>query len=82
MNVTIRVTALCALLLAALPVGANKGRDARANDIAAHRAIAQAHAEAAQCLEAGKPEQACHATLAAACKGLAIGAYCGMRHRH
>jgi hypothetical protein len=51
-------------------------------DIAAHRTIAAAHEAAAKCLESGKPEKACHAELAKACKGLAIGKYCGMRHRH
>lgn len=47
-----------------------------------HRAIAEAHKEAAQCLEAGKEETACHAALAQTCKGLAIGKLCGMRHKH
>jgi hypothetical protein len=47
-----------------------------------HRMIAQAHQEAAQCLESGKPEASCHADLAKTCKGLAIGKLCGMRHKH
>ena len=51
-------------------------------DVAAHRTIAAAHEAAAKCLESGKPEKECHAELAKACKGLAIGKYCGMRHRH
>ena len=51
-------------------------------DIAAHRAIAAAHEKAAKCLEAGKTEKECHAHLAADCKAVAIGKYCGMRHRH
>lgn len=51
-------------------------------DIAAHRAIAAAHEKAAKCLEAGGSEKQCHAHLAAECKGIAIGRYCGMRHRH
>ena len=51
-------------------------------DIAAHRAIAAAHEKAAKCLESGKSEKECHAPLAAECKAIAIGKYCGMRHRH
>ena len=51
-------------------------------DIARHRQMAAAHAEAAKCLEQGtKPEQ-CLKALQAACKGLAIGKYCGMKHDH
>jgi hypothetical protein len=51
-------------------------------DIARHRAMAQAHEAAARCLEAGKSEDACIKELQSACKGLAIGKYCGMRHEH
>jgi len=51
-------------------------------DIAAHRAIAAAHEKAAKCLESGKTEKECHAHLATDCKGLAIGKYCGMKHKH
>ncbi|MBX3662373.1 MAG: hypothetical protein KF804_07990 [Burkholderiales bacterium] len=51
-------------------------------DIADHRAMAEAHLNAAKCLEGGKSEKECHAQLAKDCKGLAIGKYCGMRHRH
>lgn len=51
-------------------------------DIADHRAMAEAHLNAAKCLEAGKPEKECHAQLAKDCKGLGIGKYCGMKHRH
>jgi hypothetical protein len=50
-------------------------------DIADHRAMAEAHLNAAACLESGKPEKECQAQLAKDCKGLAIGKYCGMRHR-
>jgi hypothetical protein len=57
--------------------------DAKAKeDIAAHRAIAAAHEKAAKCLESGKSEKDCHAPLATECKAIAIGKYCGMRHRH
>jgi len=50
--------------------------------IADHRAMAEAHLNAARCLESGRPEMECHAQLAKDCKGLAIGKYCGMKHRH
>lgn len=51
-------------------------------DIKRHRAMAAAHEGAAKCLEAGKGEKICMAELQTACKGLAIGKYCGMRHVH
>jgi hypothetical protein len=51
-------------------------------DIARHRAMATAHGKAAQCLESGKDAKICLAELQAACKGLGIGKYCGMRHQH
>ena len=51
-------------------------------DIADHRAMAEAHLGAAKCLEAGTAEKDCQAQLAKDCKGLGIGKYCGMRHKH
>lgn len=51
-------------------------------DIADHRAMADAHLNSAKCLEAGKPVKECHAQLAKDCKGLGIGKYCGMKHKH
>lgn len=51
-------------------------------DIARHRAMAVAHEGAAKCLEAGKGEKVCLQELSVACKGLALGKYCGMRHVH
>lgn len=51
-------------------------------DIQRHRAIAAAHEGAAKCLESKKDEKVCLAELQAACKGLAIGKYCGMKHEH
>jgi hypothetical protein len=51
-------------------------------DIARHRAMAAAHETAAKCLASGKKEDACYKDLQAACKGLAIGKYCGMKHGH
>lgn len=51
-------------------------------DIQRHRAIAAAHEAAAKCLESGKKEDVCTRELQTACKGLAIGKYCGMKHEH
>jgi len=51
-------------------------------DVADHRAMADAHLNAAKCLEAGTPEKDCHAQLEKDCKGLGIGKYCGMKHKH
>ncbi len=49
-------------------------------DVRRHRIIAAAHEEAARCQESGKPEDQCMADLAKACKGIAYGKYCGMKH--
>jgi hypothetical protein len=54
----------------------------RADDIARHRQMARAHEEAARCLESGGAEKDCQDRLRAACKGIAVGQYCGMRHTH
>ena len=51
-------------------------------DIQRHRAMAAAHEAAAKCLESGKKDDVCEKELQAACKGLAIGKYCGMKHVH
>ena len=51
-------------------------------DVGDHRAMAEAHQNAAKCLESGKSEKDCHAQLAKDCKGLGIGKYCGMKHKH
>lgn len=51
-------------------------------DIARHKAMASAHEAAAKCLESGKAHAACIKDLQAACKGLAIGKTCGMKHQH
>jgi len=51
-------------------------------DIARHRAMAQAHEAAAKCLESGKKPDQCTKELQAACKGLALGKTCGMKHAH
>lgn len=51
-------------------------------DVTRHRAMAAAHEAAAKCLESGKDHTQCQKDLQAACKGLAIGKYCGMKHEH
>lgn len=51
-------------------------------DISRHRAMAKAHEDAARCLEGGETEERCQKALLAACKGLAIGKYCGLKHEH
>ena len=51
-------------------------------DIQRHRAMAAAHEAAAKCFESGKTDAVCHKELQAACKGLAIGKFCGMKHTH
>ena len=51
-------------------------------DIARHRAMAAAHEGAAKCLESAKKPDVCEKELQAACKGLAVGKYCGMKHVH
>jgi len=51
-------------------------------DVQRHRAMAAVHEAAAKCLESGKKHDVCQRELQAACKGLAIGKYCGMKHEH
>ena len=51
-------------------------------DVARHRAMAAAHENAAKCLESAKKPDVCEKELQAACKGLAVGKYCGMKHVH
>ncbi len=49
-------------------------------DIAKHETIAAAHRTAAQCLREGRPDAVCEGALLQACKGVAIGKFCGMKH--
>ena len=58
------------------------GDKERKEDVARHRTMAAAHESAAKCLESGKAEGVCEKALQAACKGLAIGKNCGMKHEH
>ena len=69
-------------LSAAAQVAAPTLSDHVKKDVQRHRAMAAAHEGAARCLEAGRSEEQCQRELQAACKGLAIGKYCGMRHEH
>ena len=74
---------LCTLALSAGFAWASDESDKeRKEDIARHRAMAAAHEGAAKCLEAGKKEDVCEQELRTACKGLAIGKFCGMKHQH
>ena len=75
------ILALAALSAAAL-CGAQPLDKEIKEDIARHRAMAAAHEAAAKCLESGKKDEVCEKELQAACKGLAIGKYCGMKHEH
>jgi hypothetical protein len=75
---------LLVLLALATPALAQHTAQQRDEDIRRHRAMAAAHEAAAQCLAATprQTEQACQEALQKACKGLALGKYCGMRHAH
>ncbi len=75
--------ALLALLWGSAVVQAqgDSAADTKA-DVQRHRAMAAAHEAAAACRESGKGEGECLKVLQAACKGLAIGKYCGMKHAH
>ncbi|MET0311548.1 MAG: hypothetical protein ABW051_05815 [Burkholderiaceae bacterium] len=74
---------LAILALAPLLAFAHKHDDKEVKqDITRHRAMAAAHEAAAKCLESGKNHDACQKELQAACKGLAIGKHCGMKHEH
>ena len=78
---------LLALLLIACTAtfsiaGDTHGDKETKEDIAKHRTIAAAHEAAAKCREAGKGEDVCNKELEKACKGIAIGKFCGMKHAH
>jgi hypothetical protein len=64
------------------PTASAAERAHRSDDIARHRQMARAHEDAARCLESGAPERQCQEKLREACKGIAVGQYCGMRHGH
>lgn len=68
-------------LVATFAIAAETEKETK-EDIAKHRTMAAAHEAAAKCREAGKGEEVCNKELAKACKGIAIGKFCGMRHVH
>ena len=75
--------AIVTLFAAAFSVNAAPHSDKELKvDITRHRAMAAAHESAAKCLESGKTPEICEKELQAACKGLAVGKYCGMKHAH
>lgn len=84
MKYRILVMVCTAMLTCGSALAAEKKGDAAhvKRDIADHRAMAEAHTNAAKCLESGTVEKECHAQLAKDCKGLGIGKYCGMKHKH
>jgi hypothetical protein len=67
--------------VATLSIAKESAEDTK-QDVLKHRAIAAAHTAAAQCRESGTDEDVCNKELQAACKGLAIGKFCGMKHEH
>jgi uncharacterized protein YgiB involved in biofilm formation len=77
--------ALLALVLiaqaATFSIAAESDKETK-EDIAKHRTMAAAHEAAAKCREAGKGEAVCNKELQTACKGIAIGKFCGMKHEH
>ena len=77
----VSVTALCLMGATTWAATAHNDKEKK-EDIARHRAMSTAHEGAAKCLESGKKEDVCNKELQAACKGLAIGKYCGMKHEH
>lgn len=83
MKKLLTVLALAPLLFAGAPVQAQQhGNKEVQADIQRHRAMATAHETAAKCLESGKAHDLCQKELQLACKDLAIGKYCGMKHAH
>ena len=79
----VNVTLFAAVLVAAFSVSAAPHSDKEVKeDITRHRAMAAAHEGAAKCLESGKKADVCEKQLQAACKGLAVGKYCGIKHAH
>lgn len=70
-----------AFLFAPVLVLAHDEQDLK-KDVERHRRMAAAHEAAAKCLESGQKPEQCQQALQGACKGLAIGKYCGMKHEH
>ena len=78
----------CLTVLKASCVGLGIGKycglkeDAVAQAAIALNQTAQAHQRMAQCIQSAKPYEDCLWDLQSACKGLAVGKYCGMVHAH
>ena len=77
-----QITFLLSAALLSLNLAAQHSDKETQQEIARHRAMAQAHEAAAKCLESGKKPDQCTQELQKACKGLALGKYCGMKHAH
>jgi hypothetical protein len=76
--------ALASTLLAVVGtvLAQSKADPHRVEDQAKHQKIAEAHAAAANCLQApNASRETCHTQLQAACKGLAVGTHCGLRSK-
>ena len=82
MKKVLSTLAVCALTAMFSVANAQHSDKEAKEDIQRHRAMAAAHEAAAKCLESGKKEDVCVKELQAACKGLAVGKYCGMKHAH
>lgn len=83
MKSALAIVTLAPLLLACAVAQAQSHSDKETKaDIERHRAMAAAHQAAATCLESGKGQNVCLKELQAACKTIAIGKYCGMKHAH
>jgi hypothetical protein len=82
MKKLVLVALLSAFAMSAAVAQSGHSEKETKEDIARHRAMAAAHEAAAKCLESGKKLEVCTKELQAACKGLAIGKYCGMKHVH
>ncbi len=80
-NIMLKRLTLLAACLPMIALAAESADDLK-KDVQRHRAMSAAHAAAAKCLESGKGHDQCQKELQAACKNLAIGKYCGMRHEH
>lgn len=79
----LRIALVFIVFMASISIASESHGDKETkDDIARHRAMAAAHEAAAKCLESGKKEDVCYKELQVACKGLAIGKFCGMKHAH
>lgn len=82
MTLTHRTVVLLSTLTLSWTALAQHSKKDIEQDIARHRAMAEAHEAAAKCLESGKKPDECLKALQTACRGLALGKYCGMKHVH